>query len=125
MAPMGFAYFYLMRLQLPSATGGYGGSLGYAPNTSGSVTTGLSGGYLGVGFDEYGNFSSASEGRIGGIGVKCNSITMRGPTTSNSTTTNRYLTSVQEQTVASNNANSIDWNNVTTTRPTDATFSEK
>jgi len=121
----GFCVFLFDAATTTFATGGYGGSLGYAPNTSGSVTTGLSGGYLGVGFDEYGNFSSASEGRIGGIGVKCNSITMRGPTTSNSTTTNRYLTSVQEQTVASNNANSIDWNNVTTTRPTDATFFRK
>lgn len=43
-------------------TGFYGGSLGYANlNVSGSTHPGLTGGYLDVGFDAYGNFSSASE----------------------------------------------------------------
>ena len=121
----GFCVFLFDAATPTFATGGYGGSLGYAPNTSAGVTTGLSGGYLGVGFDEYGNFSNGNEGRVGGIGLKCNSITMRGPTTSNATTTNRYLTYTQLQTSASSNANSIDWNTVTTTRPTDATFFRK
>lgn len=106
-------------------TGGYGGSLGYAPNTGQGVSTGLSGGYIGIGFDEYGNFSNASEGRIGGVGEKPNSVTLRGPTTASASTTNRYLISVQKQTNRSNNSNSVDYNTVTSIRPSDATFYRK
>ncbi|MSU66270.1 MAG: hypothetical protein EXS38_09260 [Opitutus sp.] len=34
----------------------------------GANINGMNGGYLGVALDEYGNFSSASEGRVGGLG---------------------------------------------------------
>jgi uncharacterized repeat protein (TIGR01451 family) len=44
----------------PSALGPAGGSLGYSAFSAG--TTGLSHGYLGVGFDAYGNFSAKFEG---------------------------------------------------------------
>jgi hypothetical protein len=49
--------------------------LGYAPRGS---EPGLSGGYLAVGFDEFGNFSNEEEGRIGGIGRVPDSIAVRG-----------------------------------------------
>src|SRR5690606_8720676 len=64
--------------------GGYGGSLGYAPNTAGGVPEGLAGGYVGVGLDAYGNFSNPTEGRNGGPGRTANSIVLRGPTTNGS-----------------------------------------
>ncbi|MDD4990806.1 MAG: hypothetical protein PHR83_01115, partial [Paludibacter sp.] len=102
--------------------GGYGGSLGYAPNSAAGSPTGLAGGYLGIGLDEFGNFSNPTEGRNGGPGAKCNSVTLRGPTTSNATTTNPYLTYNQLQSNASSNTNSIDYNTATATRPTDAQF---
>ncbi|GAA4212602.1 hypothetical protein GCM10022289_43680 [Pedobacter jeongneungensis] len=112
------------------ALGGLGGSLGYAPNTGGTnpVTTGLAGGYVGVGLDEYGNFSNSNEGRNGGPGLRPNSVTMRGPTTTNANPTvvngidptNKYLTSVQLSTDAT--ANELDYNTVTATRPADGTF---
>ncbi|MGK6350515.1 hypothetical protein [Parapedobacter sp. DT-150] len=79
--------------------GGYGGSLGYAPNTNSNppVTQGLAGGYIGVGLDAYGNFSNPfndpSEGRNGGPGEEPNSVVLRGPTTDDSNTTNEFLTS--------------------------------
>jgi len=63
--------------------GAYGGSIGYAQKTTagggGADINGMNGGYIGVGIDEFGNFSNATEGRIGGIGFTPNSISVRGP----------------------------------------------
>ena len=56
--------------------GASGGSLGYAQKTG---IPGLSGGYIGVGIDEWGNFSNATEGRVGGVGFRPSSVTIRGP----------------------------------------------
>lgn len=54
--------------------GSYGGGLGYTDVTA----TGLSRAYLGVGFDEFGNFSDLSSGGKGGTGKAPNSVTIRG-----------------------------------------------
>jgi Ca2+-binding RTX toxin-like protein len=63
----------------PITAGGFGGSLGYA-NSGG--TTGIEGGYVGIGFDEFGNFSNGvapnDEGRVGGPGPRADSIAVRG-----------------------------------------------
>src|ERR1035437_287475 len=106
------------------ALGGYGGSLGYAPNTSLPATnTGLAGGYIGIGLDEFGNFSNPTEGRNGGLGLMCNSITLRGETTNNKNTTNPWLKTNQLQTSNTvDGYNSIDYNTITKTRPTDSVF---
>ncbi|WP_421858241.1 DUF6701 domain-containing protein [Marinobacter salarius] len=57
--------------------GGYGGSLGYAQEPDG--TGGFAGGWLGIGLDEYGNFSNDSEGRVGGNnGRTLDSVAVRG-----------------------------------------------
>jgi len=62
------------------APGAYGGSLGYAQRTDieGDIE-GMTVGVLGVGFDVFGNFSRASEGRVGGPGQRKHSIAVRGP----------------------------------------------
>ena len=54
------------------AVGAYGGSLGYAQMTAAggaTDTNGMNGGYIGLGIDEYGNYSTANEGKIGGFGT--------------------------------------------------------
>jgi MSHA biogenesis protein MshQ len=62
--------------------GGSGGSMGYAQYSSPANTPGFAGGWLGVGIDEYGNFSSPSEDRYLGPGARINSIAIRGPSNS-------------------------------------------
>src|SRR5690606_19687729 len=48
--------------------GGRGGGLGYAMRKTSTVDEpGLTGGYLGFGIDEYGNFTVSSEGKHGGV----------------------------------------------------------
>ncbi len=117
----GFSVF-LYNADSVFSTGGYGGSLGYAPNTASvpSAPRGLAGGYLGVGLDEYGNFSNATEGRNGGPGLRPNSIVLRGPTTNNAATTNAYLAGYQIN--ADPSVDGVDYNTTTSTRPTDAQF---
>ncbi|MDP2453673.1 MULTISPECIES: hypothetical protein [unclassified Kaistella] len=106
--------------------GGYGGSLGYSPN-SGTTPTGLSGGYIGIGFDEYGNFSNPSEGRVGGPGYSPNAVVLRGPTTATAGTTNPFLKSINlgDRTggdAAIRKRDEIDYNTTTATRPTNSVF---
>ena len=62
--------------------GAFGGSLGYAQKLPPTVTPavpGISGGYVGIGVDEYGNFSNPTEGRYLGPGANPNTVTIRGP----------------------------------------------
>ena len=75
--------FFLFDGSQSFSEGAYGGSMGYAPKTvagGGEVThEGLSGGYLAISLDDFGNFSSATEGRTGGIGFNPNAVVVRGP----------------------------------------------
>ena len=87
--------------------GGFGGSLGYAQYTKPNpVSPGVSKGYLGVGLDEFGNFSNPTEGRQGGVigpigGRSPSSITLRGKGDGASLDSNnyKYLTSVRTDTL--------------------------
>jgi len=106
---------YLFDSSATFSLGGYGGSLGYAPD--GNVL-GLAGGYLGIGFDEYGNFSNPTQGRVGGPGLKPNSIVLRGQTTTSALTSNKYLTGIELDA----NTNPIGYASPVFTRPADTEF---
>ncbi|GAA2263803.1 hypothetical protein GCM10010232_64670 [Streptomyces amakusaensis] len=85
--------FFLADGTAPNGTGAPGGSLGYAcgggpPNCNRS---GVPGAFLGIGVDEFGNFSSGQVGN-GGPGSQPNRIVLRGG--GNGTTGYRYGTAV-------------------------------
>jgi serralysin len=64
---------------IATTAGGFGGSLGYANrNDGGVITPGIAGGYVGIGFDEFGNFASDTEGRNGAGNLGPDSIAIRG-----------------------------------------------
>ncbi|MEG4840004.1 DUF4347 domain-containing protein, partial [Microcoleus sp. B9-D4] len=63
----GTSFFLIDGTATPTQAGGYGGSLGYAQNTN-SNSPGIVGGYLGVGLDEFGFFSTTSGGKVGSAG---------------------------------------------------------
>ena len=80
----GFSIFLYDATVTPFSMGGFGGSLGYAQRQidyQSPLEHGLTGGYVGIGFDEYGNYSRISEARDGGIGFSNtkNTIGIRGP----------------------------------------------
>jgi uncharacterized repeat protein (TIGR01451 family) len=83
----GMGFLIVDGSQSPTTAGGYGGSLGYAVHTP---TPGIVGGYVGVGFDEFGNFSNPTEGRNGGPGSVPDAVAIRGAAATNYT----YITGV-------------------------------
>jgi hypothetical protein len=94
----GICFFLFDALASPFKIGGFGGSLGYAQYNTTPTSPGVSKGYLGIGLDEFGNFSNPTEGRQGGIsGLRPSSVTLRGKGDDTAMTTGnyQYLTSIQ------------------------------
>jgi uncharacterized repeat protein (TIGR01451 family) len=96
----GFSVFLVDAIQ-PSGgfrIGASGGSLGYAQKTINPVSDGVTRGYIGIGIDEFGNYSNATEGRSGGSatgdseGKVPNSVAVRGAGNGSAATDYPYLT---------------------------------
>jgi gliding motility-associated-like protein len=74
--------FFLFDADVPVFTaGGFGGSLGYAQKGN---DPGLSSAYIGIGFDEFGNFGNTAENKVGGFlgagsDLVPDAIAIRGP----------------------------------------------
>ena len=108
--------------------GGYGGSLGYATFSNPANTKGLSGGYIGLGFDAYGNYSRSAENRNGGTtGEVPNAVVLRGPTTEIYADSNYYLIGAELGNRSGGNSairkrDEIDYNTVDGFRPSDDKF---
>ncbi len=94
----GFSVFLVDAAQTSAATfvpGADGGSLGYAQKTVTPTSNGVPFGYIGIGIDEFGNYSNGTEGRSGGINTPDrtpNAVALRGSGNGNSASDYPYLT---------------------------------
>lgn len=127
--------------------GGYGGSLGYVRNTAASpaINNGLFGGYIGIGIDSYGNFGNTAEGKSGLLTDNTisvprdannestipNTIVLRGATNETTPTLSNQILAYNKLGDRTGNGNAIrlrselDYDVLTSTRPTDQTFYRK
>lgn len=99
--------------------GGTGGSLGYAQNNGVPANTGLSGGYIGIGVDEFGNWSSTVNGKSGGPGSRPNAVAVRGPAPNYSYISGHQI--IASDAGAGDNGG-VDYNSTIASRPTQAQF---
>lgn len=77
----GLSFFLIDGTASPTTAGAFGGSLGYANRAAPAVSSGVQGGFIGIGFDEFGNFSNPTEGRTGtapGSGFVNDAVAIRG-----------------------------------------------
>ncbi len=73
----GISFFLMDGANSPSV-GGLGGSLGYSCSNGNDTYDGVAGGYIGIGIDEYGNFSNSGDNTDTGSGFKAGRISLRG-----------------------------------------------
>jgi type IV pilus assembly protein PilY1 len=79
----GISFFLINGSQVPTAVGSQGGSLAYTCSNPGNIgghptIDGVTGAYIGLGIDEYGNFLNASDNTASGFGFQGNRIGLRG-----------------------------------------------
>ncbi|MBI2518729.1 MAG: autotransporter-associated beta strand repeat-containing protein [Opitutae bacterium] len=103
--------FFIFDASVPFSIGASGGSLGYAQKTG---INGMAGGYIGVGLDNWGNFSNGTEGRVDGPGFIPNSVAVRGP--GSGTSGYNYLGGTSDLSSAPYNLGQMDFP-TSTTRP--------
>jgi type IV pilus assembly protein PilY1 len=79
----GIAFFLIDADKVPTIgattkTGAVGGSLGYSCSNTNAPYDGLQGAYIGVGIDEFGNFSNPGDNSASGPGTGPSRVTLRG-----------------------------------------------
>ncbi|QDA58605.1 T9SS type A sorting domain-containing protein [Hymenobacter jejuensis] len=90
----GFSVFFIDADKTSAAaftSGASGGSLGYAQKTADPVSNGVPNGYIGIGIDEYGNYTNPTEGRVGGPGPVADAVAIRGAGNGRSATDYPYI----------------------------------
>ena len=70
--------FFLADGSVAPNLGAFGGSLGYACSNVNTPSDGMLGAYLGLGMDEFGNFTNPSGNTSTGIGFQAGTISLRG-----------------------------------------------
>lgn len=113
----GISFFIVDGSYSPTVAGANGGSLGYAQKSGTGCcdAPGLVGGFIGIGFDSYGNYSDNTEGRVGGAGFVPETVAIRGA----ASTSYNYITGYLSNGVASSlPAVFTMTNNTATSRPT-------
>lgn len=115
----GFSVFLFDATASPFSIGGIGGSLGYAQYNIVPTDPGLTGGYLGIGVDAFGNFSSTVNGKSGGPGSTPNAVAVRGPAPSYTYITGNQII-VSDAGTGDNGG--VDYNTLTATRPAQTQF---
>ncbi|WP_213952712.1 MULTISPECIES: pilus assembly protein [unclassified Variovorax] len=83
-------------------TGAYGGSLGYSCANAKDVNDGLQGAYVGLGIDEFGNFSNPGDNTASGSGSAPGRVSLRGAGNINWTALNSQYPNYYPSTVPSN-----------------------
>lgn len=110
----------LSNAAIPPMAGAFGGSMGYAQKgqtpVSDCTTTGgcpgFAGGWMGIALDEYGNYSTNTEGRVGGFTAAVpNSVAIRG--SGSGMSGYRYLIGTGSLTPAINNTSTADHYRIT------------
>ncbi len=110
----------LSNAAIPPVAGAFGGSMGYAQKGQTPVSDctatggcpGFAGGWMGIALDEYGNYSTNTEGRVGGFTAAVpNSVAIRG--SGSGMSGYRYLVGTGSLTPAINNTSTADHYRIT------------
>jgi len=94
----GFTFYLIDGATGSPTVGAAGGALGYSWNHDNPIGPGVTNGYVGIGFDEFGNFTNSTANNYGtggfAAGINANRIGIRGPGNLNDAGGFPYLTSV-------------------------------
>lgn len=83
--------FFLADGSKPATLGASGGAIGYQCSLENPIFSGVYGGYIGIGIDEWGNFVNERDNTSSGVGGAVNAIGIRGAGSVNHTYISKHL----------------------------------